>query len=300
MKLYRVLQTLSVLIVFGNFTVLMCQTTNSTSSLFPLHIGNQWSYSAREFPSSHIVHSTVRISDTATMNGRFYYIMSRDSVVTTPNRTGYRCSNDTVYMLMYPMDNTETPVYYLKAKVGDTLHVESNYACIYGASTILAGKEDTVRTPSATFLHAYHFTFERVCDDAGMIDAWLAPGIGDVMHVVDNIAGALFFTLDSSIILTTVNHVGGDRTASSHLELECYPNPFNPQTTITYQLQRGSHVSIAIFDLLGRKIIQLVNEFKTAGIYHISWNAKDMASGAYFAVLKTGDYSMTRRLVLQK
>jgi hypothetical protein len=60
-----------------------------------------------------------------------------------------------------------------------------------------------------------------------------------------------------------------------------YPNPFNPSTTIKYSLPEQSHVYLTIYNILGQRVQQLINEVQPAGYYHISWNASTLASGIY-------------------
>lgn len=297
MNLARVLLTISFVEALFAATGLMAQSAKDASSYFPLQIGNRWSY------SSHSTKLTLTIVDTARIQGRLYYQISNgDTSIPPLNRTWYRCSNDTVFVFVLVMrnDSSESPLYSLNAKVGDTLQLNPEYVCLYGAASIMAGKEDTVSTTSATHLKCYHFAYVKNCFDAGMLDSWLAQGIGVVKFSEDNIAGARTYTLDSSVILTSVNLSPEPVPESSYQLLDCYPNPFNHQTTLTFRVDEGSHVTLTIFDVLGRRIDQLVNEFENIGTYQVSWNAKETPSGSYFAVLTTNDFSTTRRLVLQK
>jgi hypothetical protein len=62
-----------------------------------------------------------------------------------------------------------------------------------------------------------------------------------------------------------------------------YPNPFNPTTTISYQLQAASKVSLKIYDVLGREIVTLVSGDKPAGVYNATFDGSRFASGMYFA-----------------
>jgi len=79
-----------------------------------------------------------------------------------------------------------------------------------------------------------------------------------------------------------------------------YPNPFNPETKIEYQIPTISHVTIKVFDLLGREVVTLVNDEKPAGKYSVTWDASGLASGVYFYRFKSGGFSETKRLILLK
>ena len=61
-----------------------------------------------------------------------------------------------------------------------------------------------------------------------------------------------------------------------------FPNPFNPSTTINYQLPTNSKVSLKIYDILGREVAALVNEGQSAGMYSTSFNSTQLAGGVYF------------------
>ncbi len=79
-----------------------------------------------------------------------------------------------------------------------------------------------------------------------------------------------------------------------------YPNPFNPTTTIRYDVPKNSFVKITIFDILGRLIGTPVNEQKSAGRYEYNWNASNYASGTYFYKMETDAYTNIKKMVLIK
>ena len=79
-----------------------------------------------------------------------------------------------------------------------------------------------------------------------------------------------------------------------------YPNPFNPTTTINYKIPSSETVSIRIFDVLGREVTRLVDEQKEAGNHSIEFDASNLTSGIYFYHIKSGGYSETKKLILQK
>ena len=79
-----------------------------------------------------------------------------------------------------------------------------------------------------------------------------------------------------------------------------YPNPFNPSTTISFQMPKDGFVTLKIYDILGKEVTTLVNEFKTTGKYNVQFNASNLASGMYIYQIKAGDYSNTKKLMLMK
>ena len=83
------------------------------------------------------------------------------------------------------------------------------------------------------------------------------------------------------------------------------PNPFNPLTTIRYDLPANARVRLSIIDVAGRRVRTLVDEQQTAGSRSAIWNGRDdagraVASGVYFYVLDAGKERLTRKLVLLK
>jgi hypothetical protein len=79
-----------------------------------------------------------------------------------------------------------------------------------------------------------------------------------------------------------------------------YPNPFNPSTTINYQLPQSGKVSLIVYDILGREVSSLVNGFKSAGTYLVTFNSSSLPSGIYFYQLKVNDYLSLKKMTLIK
>jgi hypothetical protein len=79
-----------------------------------------------------------------------------------------------------------------------------------------------------------------------------------------------------------------------------YPNPFNPSTVINYQLPVGGDVTLKIYDLLGREVATLVDEYKPAGRYAIEWNAGYYPSGVYLYQLNTVQLVAMKKMILIK
>ncbi len=79
-----------------------------------------------------------------------------------------------------------------------------------------------------------------------------------------------------------------------------YPNPFNPSTKIDYDIATDGNVSVVLFDMSGREVAKLVNEFKTAGYYTVNFNASNLSSGMYFYRISAGNFAQTKKMVLVK
>ncbi len=79
-----------------------------------------------------------------------------------------------------------------------------------------------------------------------------------------------------------------------------YPNPFNPITNIRYDIPEDDFVTIKVFDVLGREVLSLVDEYKQAGRYLVSFNAANFSSGIYFYTINAGAFSQTRRMTVLK
>jgi len=97
-----------------------------------------------------------------------------------------------------------------------------------------------------------------------------------------------------------MTNVQTEQTADKFELMQNYPNPFNPLTNIKYQIANNSFVSIKIYDINGREIKNLVNEFKPAGYYTVSFNGSNIASGVYFYKIQAGNFSETKKMVLIK
>jgi len=79
-----------------------------------------------------------------------------------------------------------------------------------------------------------------------------------------------------------------------------YPNPFNQLSIINFKCSIGGYVSIVVYDLLGRKVRTLVNEYKQPGTYQVSFDAEGLTSGIYFYKMTAGEFTNIKRMVLIK
>ena len=79
-----------------------------------------------------------------------------------------------------------------------------------------------------------------------------------------------------------------------------FPNPFNPSTEIQYAFPEASFVTLEVFNSLGQKVTQLVNNYKSAGFYKETFDASSLSSGVYLYKLTTASYTKTNKMLLIK
>jgi len=79
-----------------------------------------------------------------------------------------------------------------------------------------------------------------------------------------------------------------------------YPNPFNPATTIQYQLRDQTHVRIEVFDTIGRRVQVLANEIQTSGAYKVNFDAGHLSTGMYIVRFMAGGESHIQKITLIK
>jgi hypothetical protein len=79
-----------------------------------------------------------------------------------------------------------------------------------------------------------------------------------------------------------------------------YPNPFNPATTIKFSIPAAGKVTLNVFNVLGEKVVSLVDEVKDSGSYEINFDASKLPSGTYLYQLRSGNFIETKKMVLLK
>lgn len=107
---------------------------------------------------------------------------------------------------------------------------------------------------------------------------------------------AVNFVVDNVVSVDERNSQGG--IVSEFSLDQNYPNPFNPKTMIRYQLPVRGFVTLKIFDVLGREVATLVNEWKDAGRYSVEWNGENSSSGVYIYRLQAGSFYETKKMIL--
>lgn len=98
-----------------------------------------------------------------------------------------------------------------------------------------------------------------------------------------------------------VLNIDGTGSLPTKIELnQNYPNPFNPSTVIDYTLAETGETGLSIFNSMGQKVAQLVDEVKPTGTYSVTWDASNVASGIYYYRLQSNEQVVTKKMTLIK
>jgi hypothetical protein len=133
--------------------------------------------------------------------------------------------------------------------------------------------------------------------DAGNYDA-------DI-HIISNDPDEESYIVPVSLSVTTMGSIDEGIFPTEFALHQNFPNPFNPLTSIRYDLPENEYVTVMIYDMLGRQVRQLVDSFQEAGFKSIVWDATNdygspAAAGVYLYKIQAGDFMQTRKMVLLK
>ena len=118
------------------------------------------------------------------------------------------------------------------------------------------------------------------------------------------LVGESRFTLTVAYSALTSNDEPANLPGSFVLH-PAYPNPFNPITSLRYDLPEQAQVTLTVYDLMGREVTQLINTTQEAGYRSVQWNATDsfgkpVSAGVYFYEIQAGEFVQTKKMVLLK
>lgn len=100
-------------------------------------------------------------------------------------------------------------------------------------------------------------------------------------------------------LVTGVTPISGN-VPGSFVLMQNFPNPFNPTTTIRFDIPKNGFVSLKVYDVLGNEVATLVNENLNPNTYEVSWDANRLASGVYFYKLVSGNFTDVKKMILLK
>ncbi len=280
-------------------------------NFYPLKIGNKWIYDVvtyiDDFPPQVMFGTTVRevIRDTIAPNNLKYfliedryrqnnYIYISFFLERVDTSTGKVYRYDETYGLV----NNEMLLDDLTAELGDTIH--SGRFGYYPPYTpvILIGQDYFTkwgnRKPRKIFYQEVLGTPVYTLSSFFGLDS--LHNSFDFGHTTWDLRGCIIDGIAYGDTVLSVNEK--DYLVEDFKLNQNYPNPFNPSTKISWQSPVSSWQTIKVYDILGNEIATLVDEFRNAGKYEITFNASNLASGVYFYRLKAGNYIETRKMLL--
>lgn len=196
----------------------------------------------------------------------------------TPN--GIYHSTDCGATWNHTTDPASRDVYSLATNALDEIYAGTRYG-VYRSTN-----HGTAWTPFLSGI-GYSKVSALYCDVTGYLFAGLdgstSPGAGGLFRTVSSTDGR--DTIRGSVTVPYALH-------------QNFPNPFNPGTTISYEIPGPEHVTLTVTDVLGREVAVLVNENTQSGRHQVRFDGTHLTSGVYFYRLKVGEFSQAKRLLL--
>lgn len=285
-----------------NSQILNKFSINNTLSLFPLSIGNLWVYyySGQSwvwdgFPQFFDGYTTIKIVKDSIFNNHRYYKIFNSNVY---------CNNwtrlDSVTGQILIFDE-----YYGKDQLSlDFLAEGHSYFNVREGQIYNSVTSDTTLWDKRRLRK--HFDFSSLY----VVSQEYAQGLG-LIHEIDGfdfgssesllqgcvINGVVY---GDTTIVVGVSEDGLTTLPKKYKLYQNYPNPFNPTTTIQYNLPKAVKVELAVYDVLGRKVKTLVNEFQPQGFYNVEFDAAGLSGGIYIYRIVTSNFSTSRKMILLK
>lgn len=108
------------------------------------------------------------------------------------------------------------------------------------------------------------------------------------------------YNMDIACALPVGKSNNNNQTPNTYKLEQNYPNPFNPVTKINFAIPNPGNVKLLVYDVLGREVSVIVNEYKQAGNHSVVFDAENLASGIYFYSIEAGDFKDTKKMTLIK
>ncbi|HEY9165244.1 MAG TPA: choice-of-anchor D domain-containing protein [Candidatus Kryptonia bacterium] len=235
-------------------------------------------------------------------------ISFKPDTTVTYSDTLYILSNSTIPIIKVPLSG-------IKAVPQISVYESGiDYSSIHKGSVVIDTVKITNASPASLIIDSLYtgtkyFTVASIHDTVTICDTLrllvsFAPDTSGIWSDT-------LYILSNSVYRLTKFLLGGNRyylvglgnrngIPASYGLSQNYPNPFNPTTVINYQLPMNSHVTLRVYDVLGREVVTLVNENESAGYKSVNFNASNLPSGVYFYRIQAGTYSATKKLLLLK
>ena len=307
------------LVILSVLTISNCSFSQDTNTIkyLPLQVGNVWVYS---FSGSCYISGTGSgsgydkyvITDTVIQSGKKYFIMQHHHIQTDGSWSGFYpmlyesgqsvrvdVFNCNIYKTLICNSSNETLVDSLLSKLNDTAYrcnspliercYDTSTQLIFGANRQIKsfGWSGVETGFGQTYIKGIGLSYY----------GYSTLSCGSQTDLIGCVINGIVYG-DTSFIVG-INQISSEVPKSFSLSPN-YPNPFNPNTKIKFQIAKLGNAKLIIYDALGREVTTLVNERLQPGMYEAEWDASSYPSGVYFYKLESSSYAETKKMVLIK
>ncbi len=289
------------------FIIIIIIFVSPTFAQFSLEIGNRWDYQEGWWDGSgdssvDTVSYTV-ISDTLLSNGEVYYKVIPENFYFFKQLM----REDSTGIYFYDINCGKEWLYYsYKLPVGSYIPLLNFYCDTTDASKMYKQIDSTSNIFGGSVRYMKYF-YEGGIDNFYSAGLTLAYGFIDWHtssldgNYYSNLLGC---KLSGNIYGTLTSAKKEEQLLKNYSLNQNFPNPFNPSTIISWQAPVSSWQTLKVYDILGREVATLVNEFKPAGQYNVEFNTSLIgylpSTGVYFYKLQAGSFTETRKMIFLK
>lgn len=275
------------------------QTDTLAEAFFPHRVGNVWQYVFQGGDTGTAVLTRDSVTESAT-----YLFYNHDSIPAF----SIDSSLDVIYYPTVPQWRSLR--YKLNANLMEWWTVQEEDTTI-GRPAVIARVESTFSGylfGVSTQMKAIGFYFDQ--GDTTILfwrnEEYLAAGFGFFLSFYDppwtpyeELVGCIIDGRRYGTLVSVRDENSIELPVSSRL-YPCFPNPFNPSTTISYFLSERGTVNVTVWDILGRRLATLLDEFQDTGFHSILFQAENLPSGVYLVRLTIGGFSSTTKIIYSK
>ena len=287
------LASASFFFAFGG-TIIFLQTAFTQQTTYPLHVGDRWEFWSDDVVE-HYNHTTIISKDTTLPNGHMYAYLIGD-----PNHSEQfqRQVGDSIFQFI-PGLGEEKLLFNFSASPGDII---AQYP--WGGDTtaiMLLG----IQTKSifGRSLRQWDFLIDHMkhaVDDEEYYYVTDSLGLTHIgcFCIPLNLHGAYINGVSYGTITVAVKNQ--EQAPTSFLLSQNFPNPYNPTSTITFDLPKASHVTLNVYNTLGQLVATLIEEQKQPGRYDVQFDGSNLTSGFYFYRMTAGGFVDTKKMIIMK
>ncbi len=181
----------------------------------------------------------------------------------------------------------------------DTIYFDENETTSTIQAKVVDDDDNPVAGANVVFdCNIGHLIYNATTNSSGIAETefWESGDLGVATITVAR-GGEVLYTQVTIVLPSSSEH---HEIPALITELKNYPNPFNPSTSISFNLQNSGFVTLEIYNIKGQRVAKLINENMTSGKHIINWQADDVSAGIYFASLKSGNQSFKQKMILLK